>query len=103
MPKPAPNNDKVIKYLTGRGIDIDIIKECIDNRFIYQQADNNNVVFVDMTGKPGPSEHYDCEPASDCRLQPFRRTVPEKIEKTHSSRSGTVRPGAGQLPLPEEE
>lgn len=46
LPKPAPNNDKVIKYLTGRGIDIDIIKECIDNRFIYQQADNNNVVFV---------------------------------------------------------
>ena len=32
LPKPAPNNDKVIKYLTGRGIDIDIIKECIDNR-----------------------------------------------------------------------
>ena len=46
LPKKAPNNDKVIKYLTGRGIDIDIIKECIDNRLIYQQYPNNNVVFV---------------------------------------------------------
>ncbi len=46
LPKKAPNNNKVISYLTGRGIDIDIIKECIDNRLIYQQYPNNNVVFV---------------------------------------------------------
>ena len=46
LPKKSMNNDRVIKYLTGRGIDIDIVKECIDNRLIYQQYPNNNVVFV---------------------------------------------------------
>lgn len=45
LPKKADNNDKIIKYLIGRGINIDIIKECIDNRLIYQDF-NNNVVFV---------------------------------------------------------
>ncbi|MEF2663381.1 MAG: DUF3991 and TOPRIM domain-containing protein [Bacilli bacterium] len=46
LPKKAPNNDKIISYLSGRGIDKDIVKECIDNRLIYQQYPNNNVVFV---------------------------------------------------------
>ena len=46
LPKRAVNNNKVINYLTGRGIDIDIIKECIDNNLIYQQYQYNNVVFV---------------------------------------------------------
>lgn len=46
LPKKAPNNDKVKSYLIGRGIDEDIIQECIDNDLIYQQYPNNNVVFV---------------------------------------------------------
>lgn len=45
LPKKAMNNDKVIRYLKGRGLDIDIVKECIDNRLIYQDI-NGNVVFV---------------------------------------------------------
>lgn len=46
LPKKAPNNDRVKSYLIGRGIDEDIIQECIDNDLIYQQFPNNNVVFV---------------------------------------------------------
>ena len=46
LPKKAPNNDRVKSYLMGRGIDEDIIQECIDNDLIYQQFPNNNVVFV---------------------------------------------------------
>lgn len=46
LPKKAPNNDKVKSYLISRGIDEDIIQECIDNDLIYQQFPNNNVVFV---------------------------------------------------------
>ena len=46
LPKKASDNERVIKYLTSRGIDKDIIQECIDNGIIYQQYQNNNVVFV---------------------------------------------------------
>lgn len=46
LPKKASDNEQVIKYLAGRGIDKDIIQECIDNDLIYQQYQNNNVVFV---------------------------------------------------------
>ncbi len=46
LPKKASDNEQVIKYLVGRGIDRDIIQECIDNDLIYQQYQNNNVVFV---------------------------------------------------------
>ena len=46
LPKKASDNEQVIKYLVGRGIDKDIIQECIDNDLIYQQYQNNNVVFV---------------------------------------------------------
>lgn len=46
LPKKASDNEQVIKYLVGRGIDKDIIQECIDNDLLYQQYQNNNVVFV---------------------------------------------------------
>lgn len=35
-----------MSYLIGRGIDKDIISECIDNRLIYEDLPNHNVVFV---------------------------------------------------------
>ena len=40
------NNNRVKWYLTKRGIDKDIINECIDNDLIYETAYNHNVVFV---------------------------------------------------------
>lgn len=46
LPKKADNNDRAKSYLINRGIDEDIIQECIDNDLIYQQYPNNNVVFV---------------------------------------------------------
>lgn len=46
LPKKAANNDMAKAYLMSRGIDEDIIQECIDNDLIYQQFPNNNVVFV---------------------------------------------------------
>lgn len=46
LPEKNDSNDKVIIYLMSRGIDEDIIKECIDNDLIYQQSKSNNVVFV---------------------------------------------------------
>jgi len=46
LPPAAPNNDRVIAYLTGRGIDRDILDYCIQAGYIYQSADHNNCVFV---------------------------------------------------------
>ncbi len=54
LPKKSDSNDKIIQYLVGRGIDKDIILECIDNNLIYEDLPNHNVVFVgyDKTNKP---------------------------------------------------
>jgi hypothetical protein len=46
LPKRNDNNDRVINYLISRGIDKDIILECIDNNLIYEDYPNHNVVFV---------------------------------------------------------
>ena len=39
------NNNRAIKYLLNRGIDLDIIRECISKNYIYED-ENHNVVFV---------------------------------------------------------
>ena len=46
LPKKSDTTDKVLSYLSGRGIDKDIVSECIDNRLIYEDLPNHNVVFV---------------------------------------------------------
>lgn len=46
LPKRASNNNRAINYLLSRGIDREIIKYCIDNNLLYEEANNHNVVFV---------------------------------------------------------
>lgn len=46
LPKKSDTNDRIINYLSSRGIDKDIISECIDNNLIYEDLPNHNVVFV---------------------------------------------------------
>lgn len=46
LPKNAPNSDRAISYLRSRGISKNIIEECINKRCIYQDYENNNVVFI---------------------------------------------------------
>ena len=46
LPKKSDTTDRVISYLSSRGIDKDIISECIDNHLIYEDLPNHNVVFV---------------------------------------------------------
>lgn len=45
LPEANDNNEKVIKYLRGRGIDLDIINECISKNLLYEDK-NHNAVFV---------------------------------------------------------
>lgn len=48
LPLKNSNNNKARSYLISRGIDADIIDECIDNGLIYEDSKNHNVVFVGM-------------------------------------------------------
>ena len=54
MPEVNPDTTRVMKYLTGRGIDPEIIRWCIDHKLIYETAKYGNVLFIgyDQTGTP---------------------------------------------------
>jgi hypothetical protein len=45
LPKPNRNNDKIIAYLRGRGISMDIINRCIKAGILYEST-NHRCVFV---------------------------------------------------------
>ena len=53
LPERNENEMAVIWYLVGRGIDYDIIKECIDNGLIFESEVYHNCVFLgfDENGK----------------------------------------------------
>ena len=46
IPTKASNNNRTIEYLKNRGIDEEIIQECISNNMIYQEDKTNNIVFI---------------------------------------------------------
>ena len=46
LPNKNENCNKVIAYLKARGIDEEIINECISKELIYESKDKHNVVFV---------------------------------------------------------
>ncbi len=52
LPDKADSSKAVIRYLTGRGIDGDIVRECIREGLIYESLPYHNAVFVgyDETG-----------------------------------------------------
>ena len=53
LPERSETNLEVIRYLTGRGIDRDIIRDCIDEGFLYESLPYHNCIFVgyDESGK----------------------------------------------------
>ena len=46
LPTRSFSNQRIIKYLTGRGISKTVIDYCIDHGFLYQSYPKNNCVFV---------------------------------------------------------
>lgn len=58
LPLANANNDRIIAYLRGRGIDKDIIKRCIENESLYESARHSNCVFV---GYDGNTPRFACE------------------------------------------
>ena len=45
LPRPYANNERVLRYLTGRGIDLDMLTYCIKTGRLYED-ENHNCVFV---------------------------------------------------------
>ena len=54
LPKRFKNCDRVIRYLFGRGIDYQLIQDCVADSTIFESADYHNAVFVgkDESGTP---------------------------------------------------
>ena len=54
LPERSQTNLEVIRHLTGRGIDREIIKYCIDGGLLYESLPYHNCIFVgyDEAGEP---------------------------------------------------
>ena len=48
LPHKSYTNNEVIKYLTGRGIDKDIIKDCIDKGILFESYPQHHAVFLGL-------------------------------------------------------
>lgn len=46
LPERSPTSDVVVEYLFGRGIDYEIINECLDKELIIESLPYHNVVFI---------------------------------------------------------
>lgn len=51
LPEKCRNNNRLIKYLTDRGIDKEIVDECIERGLIYESYPYHNAIFL------GKNEH----------------------------------------------
>lgn len=54
LPEASPKTDRVIRYLTGRGIDRELINFCLQSGRLYEGLPYHNAVFIGMDryGKP---------------------------------------------------
>ena len=67
LPEKSRSNDQIIRYLTGRGIDREVIESCIREGLLYESLPYHNCIFVGYDHDQVP--RYAC----------FRATGPEKI------------------------
>jgi len=92
LPEKNPNCDKVTEYLFGRGIDYQLIQDCIAEGIIFESRPYHNAVFVgkDESGKAkyaalrstlGSSFRQDAS-GSDKRYS-FRLLAREPTDKVH--------------------
>lgn len=50
LPTKCRTTTRIQAYLTGRGIDADLVRQCIENGSIYESEPHHNVVFVGRDG-----------------------------------------------------
>ena len=51
LPEKAPDNHAALRYLTGRGIDREILEECVECGLIYESSPSRNVIFLGFDEK----------------------------------------------------
>ncbi len=63
LPPKNKNCDRVTEYLFGRGIDYQLIQECIAEGILFESADYHNAVFIgkDESGTPKYAAYLKCE------------------------------------------
>lgn len=67
LPQRSDSNDLMINYLTGRGIDKEIVLELMAQGRIYEEKWHHNVVFVG-TDSDGEPKHASVRAANDTRF-----------------------------------
>ena len=67
LPDRCPTSHEVIRYLTARGIDREIINTCIREGLLYESLPYHNCVFVGYDG------------AGEAKYASYRATNPQKI------------------------
>ena len=51
LPEKSPDNSRITRYLSDRGIDMEIIRYCIKEGFIYESLPHHNVIFLGFDEK----------------------------------------------------
>lgn len=54
LPDKNDSSEKIIEYLFGRGIDLEIINDCIKKGIVFESLPHHNVVFVGKDTKEKP-------------------------------------------------
>ena len=54
LPPKAPDNDRVTRYLQGRGVSKAVIQYCIARNILYESKDFHNCVFLGMDEQGAP-------------------------------------------------
>lgn len=67
IPKKSNTNKQVIEYLKNRGIDEEIIQNCINKDLIYQEDITNNVVFLGYDNN-GNIKYAGCRSTNNKRI-----------------------------------
>ena len=90
LPDKNDNNDKVKAYLRSRGIDEEIIENCIKKHFIYEEKHYHNVVFVGYD-EIGNAKYAGCRATNESKFKndatgsdkmySFRLETKEKTDK----------------------
>lgn len=92
LPPKSDDIEKVKIYLMSRGISEDIIQECIDNEFIYQEKYTGNVVFVGYDEQQNPkyaglrgtnTSRFMKEASGSDKAYSFRLVAKEKTNTIH--------------------
>lgn len=88
LPPANANNDRVIAYLRGRGIDRDIIKRCIEAGTLYESK-SHNCVFVGFDGdiprfacERGTTDDYKKDVSGSNKM--FSFFLPPKTRESHN-------------------